>query len=640
MKNKFFTGSRGYFALGFACIIIGGLLFGCLLPVQAQSAGQAKLISPDPTQFPQINFFLDVYNSSGQFVPDLQPGQVGINEDGQSLTPQKLTLVDPGVQFVLAINPGLIYLNRFNNGTILDQLRRYLENWVKKQPANTPDNFSFSTNKGLVVSRLTDPLEWTAALQAYKPDMARDQASLVSLSSAIDLVSDPGVLPKMKKAILYITPMPSSVSLAGLPNISERAARAGVRVFVWLIGTPNSVNLSGAEALKNFSSASGGQFFLFSGRETLPDIESYLQPLRNLYQVEYASKIQQSGEHQLSVQINRPDLGLETTPVSIALTVLPPNPIFISPPDQVDRKLVSAADRAKPVYAPVSILIKSMVEFPDHHPRDLVKVELLADGEVVASRTTAPFDILEWPIDQITETGVHKLQIHVVDQLGLEQSSIETQVNVQVEPLPKTWLETTFSSERVQIISAFLAAVVVLVVVLLINRQRTHKTKKIKKDKKLYDPLTQPVPIHQEKLVTQLAGKEVKSWPRSSLGRSVAARLVRLDEYLHPISGSSISVSRQEITFGSDPLQSTVLLHSPSVAPLHARLYQGQNDVFILADLNSVAGTWVNYAPISSQGIKLKHGDLINIGRVMFRFELANPKDFTSPTEGPMDEPL
>jgi hypothetical protein len=640
MQKNIFSGARGYFSLGFACLIIGGLFFSCLLPVQAQGAGQAKLISPDPTQFPQINFFLDVYNSSGQFVPDLQPDQVVINEDGQKLSPQKLTLVNPGVQFVVAINPGLIYLNRFNNGTILDQLRKNLEGWVKKQPTEPVDNFSLSTNKGLIFTRLTDPLEWTAALQAYKPDMARDQASLVSLSSAIDLISDPAVLPEMKKAILYITPMPSSVSLAGLPNISERAARAGVRVFVWLIGTPNSVNLPGAEALKNFSAASGGQFFLFSGRENLPEIESYLQPLRNLYQVEYTSKIQQSGEHQLSVQINRPDLTFETTPVSIALTVLPPNPIFVSPPDQVERKLISAADRAKPIYAPVSILIKTMVEFPDHHPRELVKVELLADGEVVASRTTAPFDLLEWPIDQITETGVHRLQIHVVDQLGLEQSSIQTLANVQVEPLPKTWLETTFSSERIQIITAILAVLVVLAIVLLINWRRINKAKKTARGQKASDPVTQSVPIRQEKMTTQLAGKEVKSWPRSSLGRSAAARLVRLDEYLHPISGSSISVSQQEITFGSDPLQSTILLHSPSVAPLHARLYQGQNEVFILADLNSIAGTWVNYAPISSQGIKLKHGDLINIGRIMFRFEQANPKNLISPTEPPMDEPL
>ena len=71
--------------------------------------------------------------------------------------------------------------------------------------------------------------------------------------------------------------------------------------------------------------------------------------------------------------------------------------------------------------------------------------------------------------------------------------------------------------------------------------------------------------------------------------------------------------------------RATQLLESPTVDGLHARLYRDQDDVFFLADQGSVAGTWVNYAPISTGGARLEHGDLIHIGRVTFRFELTDP---------------
>jgi pSer/pThr/pTyr-binding forkhead associated (FHA) protein len=46
---------------------------------------------------------------------------------------------------------------------------------------------------------------------------------------------------------------------------------------------------------------------------------------------------------------------------------------------------------------------------------------------------------------------------------------------------------------------------------------------------------------------------------------------------------------------------------------------------FRLVDEGSVAGTWVNYSSVSSDGVTLEHGDLIHIGRVNFRFTQRDP---------------
>jgi pSer/pThr/pTyr-binding forkhead associated (FHA) protein len=42
-------------------------------------------------------------------------------------------------------------------------------------------------------------------------------------------------------------------------------------------------------------------------------------------------------------------------------------------------------------------------------------------------------------------------------------------------------------------------------------------------------------------------------------------------------------------------------------------------------DHGSLAGTWVNYVPVSSEGTRLRHGDLIHVGFVTLRFETAHP---------------
>ena len=67
------------------------------------------------------------------------------------------------------------------------------------------------------------------------------------------------------------------------------------------------------------------------------------------------------------------------------------------------------------------------------------------------------------------------------------------------------------------------------------------------------------------------------------------------------------------------------MLNSPTVDGLHARLFRNAEGEFTLSDQNSIAGTWINYAPVNRNGAPLRHGDLIHMGKVVFRFELTDP---------------
>jgi pSer/pThr/pTyr-binding forkhead associated (FHA) protein len=80
-----------------------------------------------------------------------------------------------------------------------------------------------------------------------------------------------------------------------------------------------------------------------------------------------------------------------------------------------------------------------------------------------------------------------------------------------------------------------------------------------------------------------------------------------------------IPITANVVTFGRDAVRATLVLEDVSVEEIHARL-QRENNLYRLVDAGSVAGTWVNYTPVSRDGTLLENGDFIHIGRIGFRF--------------------
>jgi hypothetical protein len=179
-------------------------------------------------------------------------------------------------------------------------------------------------------------------------------------------------------------------------------------------------------------------------------------------------------------------------------------------------------------------------------------------------------------------------------------------------------------------------ALILVLVLAGTSRSARWKNRRAEKDR-MKDPVTQPVPIRQDakrpkkektappKRIPDAARSSAawSVWPRHNPPTDAPARLVALDENEKPVTGGMLLLSRQEITFGSDPRRATQVIESDTIDGLHARLFRGQSDCFYLADQGSVAGTWVNYSPVSKEGIRLEHGDVIHIGRVQYRFEVS-----------------
>jgi hypothetical protein len=238
-----------------------------------------------------------------------------------------------------------------------------------------------------------------------------------------------------------------------------------------------------------------------------------------------------------------------------------------------------------------------------------------------------------------------------VDVLGLSGSSMETPVEIVVEQPPaQANVIQRLDKRGIAAIGAVgVAGTALILVLVLTSTSRTPRKNRRAEKERMKDPVTQPVPIRQDtrrpqKEKTALpkripeaarasaprasashASASWSVWPRHNTPSDAPARLVALDENEQPLTGGALLLSRQEITFGSDPRRATQVLESDTIDGLHARLYRGQGDSFYLADQGSVAGTWVNYSPVSKEGIRLEHGDVIHIGRIQYRFERLMP---------------
>jgi hypothetical protein len=568
-----------------------GWLAGCLallllLPRPASSQDALRFVASniDSSKFPSVHFNLDVYDAQGNFTPDLTPSDLQLSEDGQPVSATNLELYAPDVQFTVAITASDQLAVSLGGQPQLELIRAALLQWISGQPAQNNLDFSFSTNTGLQVIRSHDPQQWAAAINAYQLDSSHPEVNLFSLSTAVDLAADQTVSPQTRRAILLITPPIPAAQQTALDELTSRARSTDVRVFIWVPVSSLEASPPDTAALQSLSDATGGRLSLVAGAETLPGLDSWLQPLRQSYQVQYLSTARTSGDHNLTVSLTGGSA--DEQHLQYALTLNPPNPIFLSPPAQIERTWTTPEGGEELVLTPQLQPIAMVVEFPDGHTRPLVDAKLYMDGALVQENTSAPFDAFAWDLTSLAESGVHTLRVEVTDSLGLTGQSIDTPITLVVAPRPAINLFERISESGLIAVGAVALAGAVLALVLVgENQLRAHRRRANRRH--MTDPVTQPVPIPQDRQSqprTRRPAGEPGSWPKTVPLPGVPARLIRVTEDEHAVPGSLIPINRSEITLGSDLRQAIILVEDPSVDKLHARLLRGEDGAFLLLD--------------------------------------------------------
>lgn len=610
------TTTRGHMLL--RAVLLTWLALGLVLTpltAWAQGAGRLSLLGLDLSRFPQVSFLMEAYNASGQFIPNLTSDQIRIIEDGAARPVLSFERQRSGLHLVVAVNSAPALGFSVGGSPLLEQVRTALLAWSARQLPGL-DEFSLVSNSGGQSTKLSDPAQWGEALRGFAPDLQRGQPSVSSLTQAFDLVTDAGRRTSARRAVLWVTPPLPESALPALPNLADRASQLGAHLFVWLVMPPGSADLRSQAALTDLAARTGGQFALFTGGQSTPDLESWLSALRFIYQVEYASAARTSGGHRLAVQLNPDEINPASAELRFSLALEAPNPIFLSPPVKVQRTWIESAGAAQPVLQPEQVELPLLLEFPDGIRRALTETRLYVDGALV-NRTSSPAPVgIAWLLEGFSVSGRHTLRVEVEDVLGYRRSSIETPVELEVapQPTPKRTAGALLAPDVW--VSALLGGGLTLALggLVLAWTLRRKKGSAKRAAPAWHKPrLSNAQPASRLRLPVQDA----------------PARLVRVTEDGLELPANNIPLPRQEVTLGSEPRKAAVVVESSSMSPLHARIQpQGETD-YLLKDAGSVAGTWVNDQCVPAEGVLLQHGDWVHFGREAYRFELQHPRQMT-----------
>jgi hypothetical protein len=622
-------------------LTLGIILLILPFTVRAQTGAQASLGALSTEAFPSITSTLDVRDEQGQFVTGLSADQVTIYENDQALAIDSLTELRPGAQLVVAFNAGTAFAVRDSQAlTRYDHVREALEQWALG--LDDADSLSLMTNTGFNLPAAETTNDWLQALSEAPSDFRTTQPNFQILSQAIQAAAQTTPKNGMGRAVLFVTQNPEQSTIAALESFAAQANDAGVRVNVWMVSSKSFFVTSPAIALQELAVSTGGQFFAFSGDETFPDLESYFEPIRNVYAVSYTSQIINEGTHQVAVAVDSADFQLRTAPQPFELMILPPNPILVSPPSQIFRALVEA-DADAPVYDINQQAFEILIEFPDGFERSLVRTTLYVNGQIVDENTSAPFDTFVWDLSELSESGRHVIQVEAVDELGMSQITLETPVELTVQRPPEG-IAPVFSenSALISTVVVLLAGSILLAAMIMVIRARTPLLANFRprrRQRRQADPVYQAVDATVKVVPRERSTSRLPKWAGQIPARlhwpqknGAAVQPVAFLEHIYDPNAMEtltpmkpIPITTSETTLGGDPNRANLVLEDPSVAELHARLRRDTDGSFYLQDNDSISGTWINYVPANAKEVKLEHGDLIHFGRVGFRFKVKNP---------------
>ena len=590
------------------------LLLTVFLPwnTQAQSGLDARLSPPDTHAFPEIQTYLTLRAADGAALPALSPQAITLLEDDHPVSDFTLEEIRPGLQIVLALNPAPEFGIRDSQGVMrYEFLRQALQRWGENLPPG--DDVSLLVAEGREISHASSPASWLDALNL--PDPRQAAPNFEVLGRALDIAADPVPQEGMGRAVLFVTPLPEAGIVDGLQSLVARAEQQNIAIFFWVVTSSQNFDLPQSAQLRSLAAQTGGRVFFFSGTETIPALDEWLEPLRTAYRIRYTSRLRGGEAHTLKalLSLGEENLTIESPPFKYL--ILPPNPIFRLPPLEITRQ-APLSTAALQTFVPDTQPIEILVDFPDGHPRDLSAARLFVDGALVAENTAPPYTTFQWNLQPYTQSGEHRLQVEVVDAWGLSGQSAETVVSIRVLTPTPTVRDTIRQHLPLALgIAVGLGMLLFFWYLVVSGRIQPRRIGISSPRKKREQPPARPA---------------APPWAERLLHRTPRSGTAYLGQLVPAFGGNGrhaipVRLVSEKVVLGSDRSQADVVIRDDSIAPAHARLEYHPEEGFSLFDLESAAGTWLNYTPVPPEGAPLRDGDLLHIGRMAYRLQLPRP---------------
>jgi len=300
--------------------------------------------------------------------------------------------------------------------------------------------------------------------------------------------------------------------------------------------------------------------------------------------------------------------------------------MLLSPPSQIVRQAPEDDPYNTELLFPIEQPIDILIEFPDGHPREITRVALFVDDEMVTEITSPPFNQFKWDISEYLSSGEHSLQIEVEDSLGLTKMSLGVPLTLTLVQPPTGMLAFFGRNSFALTIGVVTLAGLFLAAILLVGGRRGIRTfaTRRKEKKASFDPVSQPIPALKNE-DNQKRRIPLPGWTTRQQRVRASAYLTRLNGNGNSGTGKPIPLTGEKISFGTDPVKVAFVLDHPTISPLHAQLSQNEAGGFIVSDKESVAGTWVNFEEVDQIGKELAHGDVIHFGMLRYQFTTAKP---------------
>jgi len=576
------------------------LLLAAVLAPPEQIQASLRVSQPDVQAFPTISLHAALSERSGRQLPDLPPEAFQVFEDGEPVEGLAVEKVLVGTRQVFVINTSAGLGVRDSHGRTRfefarDELIRY---WRDPQASLTGvDDLSLLTAEGLLIQHSHSAAELSASLDQIQPTFEGGISGfdlvLLALDSSADLVGE-SLLPG---SLVFITPVIETPRDLPIANAVARAKESGTAIFPILFSNPESAEEPEVQPLLDLAEATGGRFVRYDSQQGLGELADWILAQRYQYRLSFSSQTNTTGTHTLQIQVNSDGLAAASSPVNYSIDVQAPQIAFIQPPNQVLRQ-TDDPELSVEAIQPVSYQLELLVTFPDGHPRPIRQSRLLVDGNRVAANGEPPFERFVWDLTPYRVSGTHTLQAIIEDSIGLEAESVELPVLITIETPPRglAAFRPAFDS-LVAVVALIIAGMVMLAGLTTLARRSP-----------------QPLVAASARL--------------NPIKRARLQEATPLEALLIPVrpAGQPVPLTGVDVVLGRDPSLAAIILDDPSVERMHARLIRQADGDYLLRDQGSVAGTWVNYDLIPSEGRRLRHGDLVQLGRVEFRFQLPGKR--------------
>lgn len=602
---------RSRSAFGYAAALLAVLaILTAGPPAYAQGSATLRISPPNTDHFPTVSVRASILDRTGIPITDLSRESFQVVEDGQPVAVSSIEQGQAGIRQVFVLNTVETMGVRDSRGrTRFDYMRAALMDWYQLAPANDfgLDDLSLVTSQGVLISHAGSTALLASQLNQLTPEFPVGADRLEALMAGIGLISSESGALEGPAAVVFATPPLLDLQDSDFQNAVSQGRQSGIAVYPVIVGlseeSEEPIDLSPFQRLAD--STGGSLTILDSQVPDLSNLASRLISARTQYLLEYQSQITQSGQHGLRLEVISDELSLGSGEREFAVEVAPPEILLVQPPASIRRH---TDDPTLPLdqVPPSSMVLNTLITFPDHHPRSIRSIELIVDGQTFSESSTPPFDQITWDLAGYLQDSRPLIQVVVTDVLGLRSESMPHRVDLAVDvPTVSLFALGPALVPLLAILGIMAVGIAAVIVFMRIGRARR---------------------LDRSSLSPRSTG--LQRLQRASLDH--AGELAEPEAFLVPVqdgmpNGPAIPLIGVDLTLGSDATLAAHPILEPSVSGLHGRLIRQADGSYLVVDQDSTAGTWVNHQALPREGMRLRHGDLVHLGRVCLRFELAEP---------------